>query len=183
MVDDGCWAAWKSWSREESLSSGSCGVVAPHGLAFSFYSSSSAHGRLTLDGGSGRLAGWPYRAEVCRVSRCGTGAVAGGVSKEAWGTPGLCDISILADAGLRQWHGRDEDLVPSGRRDRGGGVGQKVEKGQWPKRGPHRRICAPGPNKSEQQRGLGSLVQQSMSWDVKGLGRRVRESFLDASVG
>lgn len=45
---------------------------------------------------------------------------------------GLCDISILADAGLRQWHGRDEDLVPSGLRDRDGGVGRRVEKGhRW----------------------------------------------------
>lgn len=64
---------------------------------------------------------------------------------------GLCDISILADAGLRQWHGRDEDLVPSGLRDRDGGVGRRVEKG-------HRRICTLGPHKSEQERGLGSLV-------------------------
>lgn len=58
------------------------------GLAFSFYSSSSAHGRLTLDGGSVEVGRWPYRAEVCTEPWGGTGDMAGGVSKEAWGTPG-----------------------------------------------------------------------------------------------
>lgn len=121
MVDDGCWAAWESWSREESLSSGRCGVVAPHGLedplptlgvpgagsptnssgvrgglAFSFYSSSSAHRRLSLDGG------W---VEAGRVASPGGGLH--GVTGRHWGRGGWCQQGGLGHpAPVRRLHPR-----------------------------------------------------------------------------